>query len=131
MSNILWSMVAGALAGLASCIALLGFNFVRASQTTGTHKAMAAPGATALPTPPEATAPSTPPPPQSPAPHAGSAPVPDTIAAILPPLAKTLSPLAEEVSHPRELLDMREFQAVVEAFRRPDATMARCLANML
>jgi ATP-dependent Clp protease ATP-binding subunit ClpC len=124
MSNILWSMVAGALAGLASCIALLRFNFVNASRTTGTHKATAAPEATAPSTPPEATPPSTPPPPQSPAPHAGSAPVPDTIAAILPPLAKTLSPLAEEVSHPRELLDMPEFQAVVEAFRRPDATMA-------
>jgi ATP-dependent Clp protease ATP-binding subunit ClpC len=115
MSDILWSMIAGALAGIASCIALLRFNFVQASHTTGTRKATAAP---------ETTAASTPPPPQSPTPLAGSAPVPDTIAAILPQLAKTLSPLAEEVSHPRELLDMPEFQAVVEAFRRPDATMA-------
>src|SRR5215475_6714646 len=103
MSNILWSMVAGALAGIASCIALLRFNFVQAQHTTGTHKTTAAL---------KATAPSTPPPPQSPTPLAGSAPVPDTIAVILPPLAKTLSPLAEEVSHPRELLDMPEFQAV-------------------
>ena len=50
-------------------------------------------------------------------------PEPEPIAAQLSSLVKTLSPLAEEVGHPRELLDMPEFQAVVAVLRRPDASL--------
>ncbi len=55
---------------------------------------------------------------------ADTPPVPDHIAAVLAPLTKALTPLAEDVGHPRELPDMPEFQAVVAAFHRPDATLA-------
>ncbi len=47
-----------------------------------------------------------------------------TLATLLPPLSKVLFPLAEAIDHPSELPDMEEFQAVVAAFRRPDATLA-------
>jgi ATP-dependent Clp protease ATP-binding subunit ClpC len=49
---------------------------------------------------------------------------PDDISAILPELSATLSPLAEQVDHPRALPAMPAFQAVLAAFRRPDATFA-------
>jgi ATP-dependent Clp protease ATP-binding subunit ClpC len=49
---------------------------------------------------------------------------PDDIATILTELSATLSPLAEQVDHPRALPAMPAFQAVVTAFRRPDATFA-------
>ncbi|HLY56545.1 MAG TPA: AAA family ATPase [Stellaceae bacterium] len=48
---------------------------------------------------------------------------PEAIATILPPLAKELSPLAEDVGHPAELVDMPEFQAVLAALKRADVTI--------
>ncbi|WP_158554690.1 AAA family ATPase [Methylovirgula sp. 4M-Z18] len=48
--------------------------------------------------------------------------MPDAIAALLPILNKQLAPLEDQIHHPSQLLDMPEFQAVVAAFRRPDAT---------
>jgi ATP-dependent Clp protease ATP-binding subunit ClpC len=49
---------------------------------------------------------------------------PEDVETVLRRLSKTLSPLAEQIDHPRELPGMPEFQAVVAAFRRPDATFA-------
>ncbi len=45
-----------------------------------------------------------------------------TLTAALLPLGRTLSPLAEEVSHPGLLPNMPEFQAAVAAFRHAEAT---------
>ncbi|HJQ56762.1 MAG TPA: AAA family ATPase [Vineibacter sp.] len=94
MSGNWLSVIAAAVAGFVACLALVKFNLL--------------PGMRAA------------------APDVGASPGPtpsDKIADILPPLSRTLSPLAEEVSHPRELLDMSEFRAVVTALRRPDATL--------
>lgn len=116
MSDFLLSVVAGALAGVASCLVLLRFNLVPAPRSTAAPK-----------TGPKPLAPSA-------ASVADASPVlgatavdaaaPDHLTAILPALNKTLSPLAEEIDHPRVLPDMPEFQAVVAAFRRPDASFA-------
>ncbi|HVJ55720.1 MAG TPA: AAA family ATPase [Aliidongia sp.] len=111
MSNILWSILAGGMAGLAACLALLRFNLVPATRSAGIGAGSLEPDVL-----PETPVPSE-------APTAGAAPAPDMIAAILPPLGKVLAPLAEEVGHPRQLLDMPEFNAVLAAFRRPDATL--------
>ncbi|GGF24692.1 hypothetical protein GCM10011611_33430 [Aliidongia dinghuensis] len=113
MSNILASIVAGALAGVASCLILLRLKLGSPSRFEI--------GDTAAPAPE--------PPPQPPVisaqiDTADPPPAPAPLAIALPALSRTLSPLAEEVGHPRELLDMPEFQAVVAAFRRPDATVA-------
>src|SRR5579883_1057423 len=112
MSNILLSIIAGGLAGVASCVVLLRFGLVPTAPS-GAHTA-----AGKLATPPTSPVPSSPLIPAS-----DPAPAPDTLSAVLSTLDKRLSPLAEKVSHPRELLDMPEFQAVVTAFRRPDASM--------
>src|SRR5579863_862081 len=49
---------------------------------------------------------------------------PDDIETVVRQLGKTLSPLAEQIDHPRELPGMPEFKAVLAAFRRPDMTFA-------
>ncbi len=46
------------------------------------------------------------------------------LAKLLPSLSGTLSPLVEDLDHPGETLEFAEFQAMVAAFRRPDATFA-------
>jgi hypothetical protein len=94
MSGSLFTVVLAAIGGFAACLILVRFKIL--------------PGAApAAPTPAD------------PAPPAPSGKIAD----ILPALSRALSPLAEEVSHPRELRNMSEFQAVVAAFRRPDATL--------
>jgi ATP-dependent Clp protease ATP-binding subunit ClpC len=114
MADILLSLVAGALAGTAASLILVRFNLIRTKDLTDTPVAVPAPEIAPEPADPE----------PKPAPVAEDPPTPDTIAGVLAMLGKTLSPLAEEVGHPRELLDMAEFEAVLAAFRRPDATMA-------
>jgi hypothetical protein len=49
---------------------------------------------------------------------------PEDVETVLRRLSKVLSPLAEQIDHPRELPGMPEFQAVVAALRRSDATFA-------
>jgi ATP-dependent Clp protease ATP-binding subunit ClpC len=103
MSSIIWSIVAGALAGAASCLALLRLKARTALSAETTS----------------AVAPATPASPPAPT----GSPATETIVTVVSALAQTLSPLAEEVSHPAVLPDMPEFQGVVAALRRPDATV--------
>ncbi len=121
MSDIFLSLLAGALAGAAACVVLLRFNLVRPASTVATTVSRdAAPASATV----ESTAAT-----DTPAPNAvttdaelpAAAPA-STLAAAIAPLAKTLSPLADDSSHPGELVDMPEFQAVLAALRRPDAT---------
>ncbi|MBS0222764.1 MAG: AAA family ATPase [Proteobacteria bacterium] len=113
MSDMLLSIVAGALAGIAACVLLLRYNLVPAARSTGIADA-------ATQKPPPATEPSAPLLPIA-SPEATQSP--ETLATALATIGKTLSPLAEEISHPGLLPDMPEFQAAVTAFRRPEATL--------
>ena len=112
--NIAWSIVAGALAGLVSALVVLQANLRQASRRTSPP-----PAPVVEPTPIQE-----PPPPE--APVFPVVPIPDAtgLTAVLLPLGRTLSPLAEEVSHPAQLPNMPEFQAVVTAFHHPEATLA-------
>ena len=98
MSSFLFSAIAGAVAGVAACWVMVRFNLLPAAR----------PAVPAVSAPPE---------PEPALPPTGTA-TPDTIAAVLAPLTKALSPAAEEINHPRELPGMSEFQAVVTALRR-------------
>lgn len=113
MSDILLSIVAGALAGIAACVFLLRYNLVPVARSTGVADS-------ASQEPPAAAEPATPP---SPAASPTATQSPETLATALSTIGKTLSPLAEEISHPGLLPDMPEFQAAVTAFRRPEATL--------
>jgi ATP-dependent Clp protease ATP-binding subunit ClpC len=103
MSDFLSGLIAGALAGVAFCVIAVRFKPFAAT------KKPAIPSSTPAPIVED--------------PVAVVQPTED-IAAILRPLTATLSPLAEQVDHPRQLPGMAEFQAVVEALRRHDATFA-------
>ncbi len=112
MSDIFVSLVAGAVGGIA------------AAWTLYRRKPVPATLSVIEPIPKETALDPEPAPLPEPSPEPEAGPPGDTIAAILPPLIRVLTPLAEEVGHPRELLDMPSFQAVLTAFRRPDATAA-------
>jgi ATP-dependent Clp protease ATP-binding subunit ClpC len=114
MADILISLVAGASAGTAASLILVWFNLIRTKDLSDTLVAAPAPEIAPEPADPE---PKSAPPAEEPA-------VPETIAGVLTALGKTLSPLAEEVGHPRELLEMPEFEAVLTALRSRDATLA-------
>jgi ATP-dependent Clp protease ATP-binding subunit ClpC len=51
------------------------------------------------------------------------APPPEPLAVVLLRIGAKLENVADRSTHPRELSDWPEFQAVVEAFRRPDVTI--------
>ena len=114
MPLFLIGVVVGALAGFVLSRLLRGSRLSPAPRsgdapTTGSGADIGS-AAEPLPAPP----PAPPPPPPVPA---------DDIAVILPPLAKTLLPLADELGHPRGLPGMQEFQAVVSVLRRPDVSL--------
>lgn len=48
----------------------------------------------------------------------------EPLAAVLRRLGSALEPRAEKSAHPREMIDWPEFEAVVDAFRRPDVSLA-------
>jgi ATP-dependent Clp protease ATP-binding subunit ClpC len=108
MSDLLVTIIVGGAAGFASSL-------MARRRTAPAALAPSAPMPVPAPLPPAAT------PPHAPAPTQPGEP--ETLARLLPSLNKALSPLAEDVGHPGELLDMPEFQAVLAAFRRPDATL--------
>ena len=129
MFNFLVSIISGAVAGImagitagtAASLVLLRFN----------RREIPKDAAAAAPPPQEtsgesAAAPAAPPTQDAPTADAAvpAAAARDVITVVLQSLNKTLSPLAEDIGHPHELPDMPEFQAVVAAFRRPDATFA-------
>ncbi len=97
MSSLLFSVIGGVVAGFAACLVLVRFKLLPMARSSDADPAASV---SALPA------------------------AEDKIADVLPGLSKALSPLAEEISHPRELRDMAEFKAVVAAFRRPDVTLA-------
>ena len=118
MTDLVPDIIAGALAGAASGLAVLRGSARRA-------------GRVVLPAVPSETAPPdpTPDPEPVPAPQATATPeaspaAPETLTKLLPTLSRALSPLVEDLDHPGDMLDLAEFQAVVAAFRRPDATFA-------
>ena len=114
MSNITWSIVAGALAGLASALVVLQVSLRQVSRRTSPPAAPVV----------ETTPIQEPPPPEAPVFPVAAVPDATGLTAVLLPLGRTLSPLAEEVSHPAQLPNMPEFQAVVTAFHHPEATLA-------
>lgn len=106
MSDILLNAVAGALAGAATTFAILR---LRTKASTDTQQTLATREA---------------PPPQSQQlpeqePPASSESIPAAMARI----NQSLGPLAEEVSHPRELVDLPSFQDALAQLQRPDATL--------
>jgi len=103
MPDLLYSILAGAVGGT-----LAGLAMVRLRRA-----APAAPAISHTPVPSaEASAPADP----------TAAPEPAaTVAATLQQLNHTLAPKAEEVGSPADLLNIPEFQAAVDAMRRPDA----------
>lgn len=105
MPDILLGVVVGLMIGVTACLLLRG----RKSATV-------APAAVAPAASVQEPAP-------APAPPAASLPADAPLAEVVLSLARTLAPLAEEVTHPDQLQGMPEFQAVVTALRRPDATM--------
>ena len=114
MSDILLSIVIGALAGIGYYLVADRFNLL-----PSTRRADEPAGDTPYEEIEAKPLPENPAPPVAPL-----AALPDAtdLATRLLPLGRTLSPLAEEVSHPGLLPSMPEFQAVVDAFRHPEAT---------
>jgi ATP-dependent Clp protease ATP-binding subunit ClpC len=112
MSDFLLSFIAGAFGGTAAWLALSrrGRRAAQASVAPAPTPAAAQPVAAAAQSPVRALDPATEP--------------DEDIGPLLARLNTALTPLAEEVAHPRELPDMKEFQAVVAAFRRPDAHLS-------
>lgn len=107
MSDILLNAVAGALAGAASALAVLRFRGKPPS--VGDH----------APAPPavEAAVEASPPVMQEQS-AAG-----ETIAAAIARINQSLGPVAEDISHPRELVDLPSFQEALAQLQRPDATL--------
>ncbi|MGK9166004.1 AAA family ATPase [Inquilinus limosus] len=102
MSDLLYSILAGAAGGILSSLAV-----ARWKRTASPVPSSPEPVPEA-----EATGP------------ADAAAVPEparTVAALLQQLNQTLAPKAEEIGGPGELLDIPEFQAALESMRRPDA----------
>jgi ATP-dependent Clp protease ATP-binding subunit ClpC len=98
---LLYSLLAGALGGILSSLVM------RLKPAASPAPSTPEPAPTA-----EATSPAT------------TVAVPEpatTVAALLQRLNQTLAPKAEEVGSPGEVLDIPEFQAALEAMRRPDA----------
>ena len=116
MSDLVPNIVAGALAGAAA-----GFAVLRGWAGLTGHHVLPAAGPVAVPPVP---APEPEPVPVPEVITTDDPAAPDPLAKLLPSLSRALSPLAEDLDHPGELLDFPEFQAVVAAFRRPDATLA-------
>ncbi len=108
MSDLLLSIIAGAVGGMASWLVLRRID--RAPMLRSSSAGAAAPAPPApVPAPPSKPVQSDP---------------TEDVATVLARLNTVLSPLAEEIGHPRELPDMPEFQAVVAALRRPEASFA-------
>lgn len=99
MPAVIVSIVAGALAGIVACAAMLRLWGVERKAPVANDP------------PPKAVAP-------EPAP--AEVPPPGSVPAALLPLVRALTGPAEDVGDPRELLDMPEFQAVLAVLRRPD-----------
>lgn len=116
MNTILWGSIAGGLAGIVSSLILARFHILpRARAAESAEPKSGAP--LQAPSDPDLLSEQA----QTVSSEAISAP---NIASEISSLSAVLAPLAEEIGHPRELLDMPQFQAVLAALRRPDATLA-------
>lgn len=113
MADLLLSVVAGAVAGLVLCLLLFRRHLTAPPSGTTTPATAAAEPASLEEIETPLVAEEVEPPVE-----------PAATAALLPSLGRTLFPLAEAIGHPGELPAMPEFQAVVAAFRRDDATLA-------
>lgn len=105
------AVLAGLIMGFAAYLVRLLYGVVRSRALRRKAAAGQTPPALVTPTPlPE------------PAPPPADVP-PPPLATTLASLSTTLSPVAEEVSHPAQLPNIAEFQAAVTALRRPDVTV--------
>lgn len=118
MSDILLSIIIGAMAGIGYYLILS-----QPKPAPPARQASDSPGDTSVVEIEAKPLPEDPPPPVQPVAPVSTVADATALTAQLLPLGRTLSPLAEEVSHPGLLPNMPEFQAVVAAFRRPEATV--------
>lgn len=121
MSDFLFSVIAGAVAGAAS-----GFAVQRLRPTASVPPTPAPSPVVAEPL--EAAAP-----PRQVVQQIEpmAEPPQENVQATIARLAKTLAPQAEEVNDPKELVDIPDFQAVLAVFRRPDVSLELLKAHAL
>jgi ATP-dependent Clp protease ATP-binding subunit ClpC len=125
MQTFLWSLSVGVLIGASACFLLMRARAGRGRLVSPSH------GGTTTSGRPDATAGGAVGVSVEGAPavagnsDAADGSVPESIEAVLRSVAQALSSPAEDIGHPRELPDLPEFRAAVEALSRPEASALR------